>query len=171
MYAKLAVFSSGGRAAVCRCRRAGACRCRDNSGSICMPCTRLCASIPCLCREHSAFKDLDNLDSKTLTKVCKILGILLDNAKEAAYESKDKLVVIDLYKEEDNIIIYIENSINEDSGMDVNRMKIKGFSTKGKNRGYGLYIVNKLLKESNKILLDQSVKDGKFISIMTIKNN
>ena len=116
-------------------------------------------------------KDLDNLDSKALTKVCKILGILLDNAKEAAYESKDKLVVIDLYKEEDNILIYIENSINEDSGMDVNKMKIKGFSTKGKNRGYGLYIVNKLLKESNKILLDQSIKDGKFISIMAIKNN
>jgi len=120
---------------------------------------------------NKIIKDLDDLDSKTLTKVCKILGILLDNAKEAACESKNKLVVIDLYKEENDIIIYIENSINEDNSVDIKKMKVKGFSTKGNNRGYGLYIVNKLLGDTNKILLDQYIKDSKFISIMTIKNN
>lgn len=119
---------------------------------------------------NKIIKNLEELDSKTLTRVCKILGILLDNAKEAACESNDKLVVIDLYKENDNIIIYIENTIN-DKNIDINKMKVKGFSTKGKNRGYGLYIVNKLLGETNKILLEQSIKDNKFISIMTIKNN
>lgn len=120
---------------------------------------------------NKIIKDLDNLDSKILTKVCKILGILLDNAKEAACESKNKLVVIDLYKEENDIIIYIENSINEDNSVDIKKMKVKGFSTKGNNRGYGLYIVNKLLGDTNKIILDQHIKDSKFISIMTIKNN
>ncbi len=119
---------------------------------------------------NKIIKDLEELDSKTLTRVCKILGILLDNSKEAACESNGKLVIIDLYKEDENIIIYIENTIN-DKNIDINKMKIKGFSTKGKNRGYGLYIVNKLLGETNKILLEQSVKDNKFISIMTIKNN
>lgn len=119
---------------------------------------------------NKIINDLEKIDSKTLTKVCKILGILLDNAKEGAYESNDKLVVIDLYKDDDDIIIYIENTIN-DKNIDINKMKIKGFSTKGKNRGYGLYIVNKLLGESNKIMLEQNIKDNKFISIMTIKNN
>ncbi len=116
-------------------------------------------------------KDLDSLDSKTLIKVCKILGILLDNAKEAACESKNKLVIIDLYKEEDNIVIYIENTIKENAKVDINKIKIKGFSTKGNNRGYGLYIVNKLLGESNRILLEQNIDKNKFISIMKIKNN
>ena len=50
-------------------------------------------------------------------------------------------------------------------------MKVKGYSTKGKNRGYGLYIVNKLLGETNKLLLTQDLKDNKFISVLTIKNN
>lgn len=116
-------------------------------------------------------KDLDSLDSKTLTKVCKILGILLDNAKEAACESKNKLVIIDLYKEEYNIVIYIENTIKENAKVDINKIKIKGFSTKGNNRGYGLYIVNKLLGESNRILLEQNIDKNKFVSIMKIKNN
>ena len=116
-------------------------------------------------------KDLDRLDSKTLTKLCKILGILLDNAKDAAKDSKDKLVVIDLYKEKKNIIVYIENSINNEKEIDINKMKLKGYSTKGNNRGYGLYIVNKLLNNNNKLDLSQEVKDNKFISILTIKNN
>ena len=120
---------------------------------------------------NKILKDLDNLDSKTLTKVCKILGILLDNAKESACEAKEKLVVIDLYKEEGNIIIYIENTIDQTKDIDVNKIKAKGFSTKGSNRGFGLYIVNKLLGDTNKILLNQSVKGNKFISIMKIKNN
>ena len=116
-------------------------------------------------------KDLDNLDPKLLTKICKILGILLDNAKEAACDSKDKLVIIDMYKNEDNIIIYIENSINENNSVDIKKMRVKGFSTKGNNRGYGLYIVNRLLNSSNNLVLNQEISNGKFISIMTIKNN
>lgn len=120
---------------------------------------------------NKIIKDLESLDSKLLTKVCKVLGILLDNSKEAAYESKNKIVVIDLYKENNNIVIYIENTIDETKNIDVNKIKTKGFSTKGNNRGLGLYIVNKLLGNNNKIILDQYIKDNKFISIMTIKNN
>ena len=115
--------------------------------------------------------DLDRLGTKNLTKICKILGILLDNAKEAARKSKDKLVVIDLYKEKGNIIIYIENSIDNNK-IDLKSINNKGFSTKGSNRGYGLYIVNKILDNSKRISLYQNInKFNKFISILTIKNN
>lgn len=118
---------------------------------------------------NKILKDLDNLDSKTLTRVCKILGALLDNAKEAAKDSKEKLVVIDLYKEKGNIFIYIENSINSNNKIDLNNIKIKGFSTKGKNRGYGLYLVDKILDSGSNLELIQEIKDNKFISILTIK--
>ena len=120
---------------------------------------------------NKILKDLDKLDDKILTKVCKILGILLDNAKEAAKESKHKLVVIDLYKEKDNIIIYIENSMKNIKNLELYDLKIKGFSTKGNNRGYGLYLVDKLLNKNEKLDLVQEIKDDKFISILTIKNN
>ena len=118
---------------------------------------------------NKIIKDLDNLDSKTLTKLCKILGILLDNAKEAAKDSKEKLVIIDLYKENKDIVVYIENSINKNNKIDLDKIKVKGFSTKGNNRGYGLYIVNKLLGDKNTFDLSQKISNGKFISVLTIK--
>ncbi len=117
---------------------------------------------------NKIIKDLDNLDSNVLTKVCKILGILLDNAKEAAYDSKEKLVVIDLYEEENNIIIYIENTISYKK-IDFSKIKIKGFSTKGNNRGYGLYLVDRILNKTDKLKLMQEVNKNNFISILKIK--
>ena len=118
---------------------------------------------------NKIIKDLDNLDSKTLTKLCKILGILLDNAKEAAKESKEKLVVIDLYKENKDIVVYIENSINKNMEVDLSNIKVKGFSTKGNNRGYGLYLVDKILNKTDEMELIQKINNKKFISILTIK--
>ena len=58
---------------------------------------------------------IEQIDTKKLTKVCKIIGILLDNSKEAALTSKEKSVIIDIYgNDDDDVIIYIENSINRD---------------------------------------------------------
>ena len=123
----------------------------------------------CINISNKIIKDLDNLDSKILTKLCKILGILLDNAKEAAKESKEKIVVIDLYKEKNDIVIYIENSINKNNKIDLSKMKVKGFSTKGSNRGYGLYIVDKLLNKNKQLELSQNIDKDKFISMLKIK--
>ena len=120
---------------------------------------------------NKIIKDLDNLDSKILTKVCKILGILLDNAKEAAKESNKKLVVIDLYKEKNNTVVYIENSINRNNKLDLSKMKVKGFSTKGNNRGYGLYLVDRILNKTDKLELFQEINKNKFVSILKIENN
>ena len=118
---------------------------------------------------NKIFKNLDNLDSKALTKVCKILGILLDNAKEAASESKEKIVIIDLYEEKDCINIYIENSMNEKIKIDLSKIKVKGFSTKGNSRGYGLYIIDKLLENKRNLDLIQEINNKRFVSILKIK--
>lgn len=113
-------------------------------------------------------KDLDELSSKTLSRLCKILGILLDNAREAAEKAKDKLVIIDAYKENNELIIYIENTMSKEK-LDINKLKEKGFSTKGKNRGYGLFLIDKVLNETNKIEFSQKIENSKFISIVKIK--
>lgn len=113
-------------------------------------------------------KNLDELSSKTLSRLCKILGILLDNAREAAEKSKEKLVVIDAYKENNELIVYIENTMCKEK-LDINKLKEKGFSTKGKNRGYGLFLIDKVLNETNKIEFSQKIENSKFISIVKIK--
>lgn len=111
---------------------------------------------------------LEKLNSKLYFKSCKIIGILLDNAIEAAESTKDKHLLIDIYYDNTELVIYIENSFTND--IDINDIYLKGFSSKGKNRGYGLYIVNNLVKETKELNLDQYIRDNKFISILKIKN-
>lgn len=79
------------------------------------------------------YKLFDEMDTKLYYKVCKITGILIDNAIEASTVSNDKLLLIDIYKEKDIINIYIENTF--EGTVDINLINKKGFSTKGKNRG------------------------------------
>lgn len=110
----------------------------------------------------------NNLDSKIYYNVCKILGIILDNAIEASKETKDKRLLIDVYNEEDSLIIYIENDyINK---VELNNIYKKGFSTKGKNRGYGLYVVNKIVSKCDCLEFNQYTNDKKFMTILKIKN-
>jgi len=116
-----------------------------------------------------AVKDkFENLNSRLYFRVCKILGIIIDNAIEAASEAMDKNILIDIYLEDENIIFYIENSFS--SNIDLDRITEKGESSKGSNRGYGLFIASKLIKEKDDVDLEQHIDNKKFISILTIKN-
>lgn len=113
------------------------------------------------------YKLFDEMDTKLYYKVCKITGILIDNAIEASTVSNDKLLLIDIYKERDIINIYIENTFEGTVNIDL--INKKGFSTKGKNRGLGLYIVSTILRENDNLSLEQRVVNNKFVSILKIK--
>lgn len=113
-------------------------------------------------------RKFETLSSRLYFRVCKILGIIIDNAFEAAIESKEKTVLIDIYLEDLNIIFYVENSFL--SNIDIDKITDKGQSSKGRNRGYGLFIANKLIKEKDDIVLEQHIDKNNFISILTIKN-
>ncbi len=119
---------------------------------------------------NKVIKNLECLNLKKLSRLSKILGILLDNAKEAAEITKDKIVIIDVYEDNNGIIIYIENSISRDlQNLNLKDIKEKGFSTKGYKRGYGLYLVQTVLKKSESISLNQKIENKRFVSIIKIK--
>lgn len=113
------------------------------------------------------YKLFDEMDTKLYYKVCKITGILIDNAIEASTVSDDKLLLVDIYKENNLINIYIENTF--EGTVDINLINKKGFSTKGKNRGLGLHIVSTILRENDNLSLEQRVVNNKFVSILKIK--
>lgn len=113
------------------------------------------------------YKLFDEMDTKLYYKVCKITGILIDNAIEASTMSDDKLLLVDIYKEKGLINIYIENTF--EGTVDINLINKKGFSTKGKNRGLGLHIVSTILRENDNLSLEQRVVNNKFVSILKIK--
>lgn len=112
-------------------------------------------------------KELDNMDNDLFLDVSKILGILLDNARESAEKTENKEVIVDFYKENSGNVIYIENSC--ENKIDFSKINIKGYSSKGKNRGYGLYIVNKIVNNNPNLLFEQYFDNGKFISKLIIK--
>ena len=79
-----------------------------------------------------------------ISALLKVIGVFLDNALEGAKDSIYKEVDVTFYKNEEKMSITIANSFS--SNIDLSDGLV-GRTTKGKNHGYGLLLVRKLLKE------------------------
>ena len=116
-------------------------------------------------------KDINNslkkLDHKTYVSLYRIISILLDNAIEASNCTNKKYISIDIYKNNKEIIIIIDNSFK--NKISINKINEKNYSTKGKGRGLGLYIMNIILKQSDKISVKHEINNDIFSSIIKIK--
>lgn len=76
-----------------------------------------------------------------------ILGTLFDNAIQDMKETgKTEFLVFEV-EEEDGIIIRVANPHEELKNQEIRQMFERGYSTKGKNRGIGLYHVKKLVQK------------------------
>jgi len=99
------------------------------------------------------FLDLNKLNMK-IYEFTRIFGILLDNAIEATSECKDK--IINVYIRNDfNIkrqLLIIENTYNN-KNVDIEKIFEKGYSTKDKNTGLGLWEVRQILKKNSNLNL------------------
>lgn len=76
-------------------------------------------------------------------EVVTILGNLVDNAMEAVKDYKTKIVDINLVYEEEILTIEVSDSGPGISDELKNQIFVKGYSTKGDNRGLGLYLVQR----------------------------
>jgi len=87
-------------------------------------------------------------------QLSRILGILFDNAIEAAKESDEK--VMNLHIRNDTrrncYLISLSNSY-KDKSVDTEHIYEKGVSSKGENRGLGLWEVHQILKKSKNLNL------------------
>lgn len=103
---------------------------------------------------------LNNVNHKDYINLNRIISIVLDNAIEACAKTKEKLLLIDVYNEEDNICFDISNSF--EGNINLKHINKKGYTTKGNNRGLGLNIANNILKRSNSIIMNQSIENNIF---------
>lgn len=115
------------------------------------------------------YAKFEAMDKELYYKVCKILGILMDNAIDACVDSDKKKLVVSVYTENEDLCVEIDNSY---SGIiDKDGIKKKGYTTKGKNHGHGLTILNRIVDETEELNFEQSIndKDKLFTSILKIK--
>ena len=107
------------------------------------------------------FFDFNNLHMP-IYDFSRVLGILLDNAIEAAKECNEKqvnLVFRESRKQHVQIII-IENTYNN-KNINIDKIFEKGFSGKENHTGIGLWEVNKIVMNNNNIVL-KTTNDDKF---------
>ena len=103
-------------------------------------------------------------------QLSRILGILLDNAIEAALEvTDDKKIEMNIIQIDKTTDIQISNTFNN-IGTPITDFNKKGFSTKGTNRGLGLSSAHEIANKLN-MLLNTEIDGNSFIQNLSIEGN
>ncbi len=115
--------------------------------------------------------DLNNdeyeFNAKQEKCLCNLIGIFFDNAIEAAKESDDKEILFEVYDSNLGITFFIENSFN--GNLNINKIDKKGYTTKGKGRGNGLYFAKKIVNKNKGIYVRKLIKNNLFAQKIIIE--
>lgn len=116
--------------------------------------------------------ELENIDASSLnnrdySQLTTILGVILDNMIESIKETKEKLVSINIYLEDNKINLEFVNSFTGE--IDLSRLTEIGYTTKGEQHGVGLPLVAKITKYNDRYECKPKIMDNFFIQHLTIK--
>lgn len=96
-----------------------------------------------------------------------VVSILCDNAIEASVEACQPHVSIAFFKNGAQETFIIENSIKEE-GIDISEIFSFGASSKGEERGVGLYTVMKIVESHPNTSLNTTCQDHVFRQVLTV---
>ena len=98
-----------------------------------------------------------NIQYKAMKDLCRILGILIDNAVEAAEEADEKSVDIRMIKMEYGYQIIIQNTYF--TKPDLVHLYQKGYSTKGEDRGLGMYYAREMILDHEELEFEFEIQE------------
>ncbi|HIS90272.1 MAG TPA: GHKL domain-containing protein [Candidatus Faecisoma merdavium] len=112
--------------------------------------------------------DFSNLSSKMNYDICRIMGIILDNAIEETikFNRKEREIVISMYIDE-LFIIEVSNRIKDN--IDLDKIYDKGYTSKEKGHGYGLSLLKKIVDENINVTNELKITNDIFTQIIKIK--
>lgn len=111
--------------------------------------------------------DLIKLDDNVVLDICKIIGVYLDNSIEAVEELNEKSISIEMYMQDENLIIRISN--NFEGLLDINKIDEKGYTSKGSGHGYGLPLTKELINNNSRLSNNKSISGNIFSQELVIK--
>ena len=114
-----------------------------------------------------SFKDLIELDTNTTIDVCKIIGVLIDNAIDEVCKLKEKNIGISIFLEKNLLKIKISN--NYKTNIDLSKIYQEGYTTKGNGHGYGLPLVKSIINNNDKLSNEIELNSKLFSQIICIK--
>lgn len=100
-------------------------------------------------------------------KICKLIGIFLDNSIQAVEKSKEKQISIELDIVDSYFVCKISNNFS--GSIDLSRIYEKGYTTKEKGHGYGLSIAKEIIEKEENIICETNVNGNTFSQNIKIK--
>ena len=98
---------------------------------------------------------------------CRGLGILIDNAMEAAIQALKPQVQIAIPSFGETVQVEVKNTFGDETPS-LDKIWADGFSTKGTGRGAGLAILKRILARYENVMMHTSLSDERFIQQLTI---
>jgi len=103
-----------------------------------------------------------------LVDICRITGILIDNAIEACRDTENPVLSFAaVIKDKNELIFIFSNTCKPD--IPLNQIFEKGFTTKENGEGLGLFIVNQIIEKNKNIMLKTELSGDVFIQELTIQ--
>ena len=111
--------------------------------------------------------NLLKIGDTTNLNICKIVGVFLDNAIEASKEVKKSKIIIEIFMMDGDLCIDISNNYKGNIGL--GKLGTKKYTTKGKGHGYGLSLVNEIIKEDDSLVHESRITKDLFTQSLKIK--
>lgn len=111
--------------------------------------------------------DLISLNESLVLDICQIIGVFLDNSIEEVKKLQEKYINIEMYVENNSLIIAISNNYN--GKIELDKLDKLGYTSKGNGHGYGLTLVNEIIKNNNKLENSRAITSETFTQLLKIK--
>jgi len=102
---------------------------------------------------------IENINMNTID-LCRVAGILLDNAIESCKDNKGRIGFMAMV-EGGSVCLIFSNTV--ETPPNLSDIFKKGFSTKGENRGYGLYNLKIIIDRYSNISFSTHIEDGELV--------
>ena len=111
--------------------------------------------------------DFTVISTKTNFNLCRIMGVILDNAIEEASKLEEREVLISMYEDKGALIIEVANKFKDTIELD--KIDDKGYTTKSSGRGYGLSLVKEIVEKNSSIINERKIIKNIFTQIIKVK--
>ena len=109
---------------------------------------------------------LTPIDCYNLVDICRITGILLDNATEACEGVEGAILRVGVLNKGPLTLFVFENTCQNSPNLD--KIEEAGYTTKGDARGIGLHTVSQILPKNPNLALTTRTEDGLFVQILSV---